>query len=164
MAENIYGLTAIKMGDPELDGGMCLAPVEVFGQTVTGSAIITTTDPTTSDIECEEKDDPILSITNKGTMNLAFSTYNIDPASLQKAFGGTVTGDTWEAPDSSPEIIQSIRLETKNSRFVELPKVKLNPRLGIAFDKTTPGKIDFTCTILAPDKAGEPKMRVGKIV
>jgi hypothetical protein len=163
----VYGLTALKVGAPEADGGMSLALSVLFGDTVPGSASITTADPTITNINIEESDDAIISSSTPGARTVAFSTYNTSPAALLGAFGGTLTGtapnQVWNAPENVGDKILSIRFEDRQNRFVNLPKVALNPKLGIVFDKTQAGKVDFTGTILKPDKAGVSAIQVGPI-
>lgn len=91
MAKRTFGLTAIEIGTIESDGGMATV-VESIGDTVSGTADLTTTDPTVADFNTEESDSPIESVvTAQGKIEFVFSTYNVDGYTLVRLFGGTYT-------------------------------------------------------------------------
>jgi hypothetical protein len=89
MSKHTFGLQSVLMGDPENDGGMGLSLTEV-GETVSGTAEMTTTDPTITDITIEESDSPIESIVTPGISQFAWSTYNVEASKLVRFFGGAV--------------------------------------------------------------------------
>lgn len=169
--ETLYGISSMLLGTPGANGEMALTLTELFGKSLaTGSVSISTTEPTVSNVGIEETDDPILSIQTPGVMNLNFGTYNTSPEVLRDTFGGTITNSgttaatrVWNAPAATVERTMSVRIETKNGRWVEMPTVQLAPRLNMAFDKTTPARIDFVGTVLAPANGGS-KIRMGFIV
>lgn len=90
MPKHVYGLVNVEMGAIESDGGMSLA-TEIVGETVSGTALLTTEDPTVTDFNVEESDLPVESISQQGKMTLAWSTYNVSAYNLYKFFGGTYT-------------------------------------------------------------------------
>ncbi len=90
MPKHVYGLVNVELGTIETDGGMSLA-TEIVGETVSGTAILTTEDPTTTDFNVEESDLPVESISQQGKVTLAWSTYNVSAYNLYKFFGGTYT-------------------------------------------------------------------------
>jgi len=87
MSKHTFGLQNVLMGDIAADGGVGTSLVAV-GETVSGTAEMTTTDPTITDIMIEESDSPIESIVAAGITQMAWSTYNIDGGQLLKFFGG----------------------------------------------------------------------------
>lgn len=95
MAKHNLGLISVELGEIESDGALSTSLTPV-GETVIGSATMTTADPTITDFNIEESDSPIESIvTAPGKVTFAWSTYNIEPAEMVRFFGGTI-----EAPDS----------------------------------------------------------------
>src|SRR5690606_17833231 len=116
----------------------------------------------TNDIMEEETDDPIESITTGGgVFTFVWSSYNIDPTVLVKAFGGTVVTGMWNAPDVLPTIEQSIKAETRNGIVMEAPRVKITAELALNMQIENPGQINFTGTILKPTKAATTKLSIG---
>lgn len=91
MAKHTYGLATIKIGDIASDGGVATSFVEV-GETVIGTAKMTSEDATTTDFNIEESDSPIESIVSTPSkITLVWSTYNVDSVTLGKFLGGTIT-------------------------------------------------------------------------
>lgn len=162
----IYELARVLMGDPAADGGMSTTLTEVFSDTVLGSAIITTAEGTTTNINVEEKTDAIISSTQEGAMSFTFQTYNCSAQALLAAFGGTVTGDgsalapfSWNAPAKNAQPEKSVRFETPSGQFIEFPRAKLANLMNITFSKQDAGKVTINGTVLAPTKAGLSKAR-----
>lgn len=91
MAKKTFGLSAAELGTIEADGGISTA-FSAVGETVSGTAQLTTEDNTTTDFNIEEADSPIETIvTQFGKIQFVWSTYKIDAATLYKFFGGTKT-------------------------------------------------------------------------
>jgi hypothetical protein len=91
MAKKIFGLASVEMGAIESDGGMGLTLAAV-GETVSGTATMTTEDNTVTDFKIEESDSPVESIVSAaGKISFAWSTYKVDAATLEKFLGGTNT-------------------------------------------------------------------------
>ncbi|HEY8687666.1 MAG TPA: hypothetical protein VIM07_00410 [Chitinophagaceae bacterium] len=93
MSKHTFGLQNVEMGKVAVDGGMGTVLTAV-GETVSGTAEMTTTDPTITDITIEESDSPIESIVEAGITQMAWSTYNVDGDQLVKFFGGVFTPAT----------------------------------------------------------------------
>ncbi len=90
MAKHTFGLQSVKLGEVEEDGGMSTALVEV-GETVTGSATMTTEDNQVTDFNIEESDSPVESVvTTPGKITFAWSTFNTAAEIMVRFFGGTV--------------------------------------------------------------------------
>ncbi len=163
MAKHTFGLASVEMGAIAGDGGMGTSLAAV-GETVSETAALTTEEPTVTDFPIEESDSPIESVvTTPGTVTLAWSSYNVDADQLVKFFGGTkVTGPPvkWQAPDAFPDVEVSLKVTDKKGHVLELPRVKVRPKLSLSFTKTKLGQIDLVATILQPTKAGEKRITI----
>jgi hypothetical protein len=167
MAVEVFGLTSIHIGDIAGDGGMGTALTEVFGNTVEGTAVLETTEPSTEDIPIEESDAPIKTLTSDpGKWNLVFHSYNLSKDAMIAAFGGTFTGDgsttpfVWSAPDQRPTVEKSVEVTTKGGVKFSFPRMSLVTKATITFTKTGLGKLEMSGTVLKPNKAGEPILQV----
>ncbi len=70
------------------------------------------------------------------------------------------TTSTWSAPDTFPTIDKSVRIVDKKGNITIFPRVRLSPKLTVAFSKTKVGQVDITGTILQPTKSGVPKYTI----
>ncbi|GAO43796.1 hypothetical protein [Flavihumibacter petaseus] len=166
MGKYKIGLTTIKLGAIAVDGGMGTVLTAV-GDTVAGTAQMTTEDDQKTDFNIEESDSPVMSIvTTPGAITLAWSTYANDATTLQKMFGGTIVpagsggGETWKAPDSFPEQELSLEATWKQGGILRVPRAKIAANLNMSFKKDTLSQIDITATILQPTKANEPRISI----
>lgn len=155
----IYGLKAITMGEPAADGGMGTTLTEVFGATVKGTATLTSTEPTTEEIEIEETDEIYDELETKaGVWSLKASTYNVSALTMQKLFGGTIATGVWSPPvgGATTQVYQSVIAETRGGIKFKFVKMKLTATANISFDKAKLGQIDWTGKVLKADKAATP--------
>ncbi|MEO6610746.1 MAG: hypothetical protein ABIT05_01395 [Chitinophagaceae bacterium] len=91
MAKHTFGLANVEMGAIAGDGGMGTV-LEAIGETVSGTAQMTTEDPTITDFNIEESDSPVESVVSTaGKISLAWSTYDVSGYNMYKFFGGTYT-------------------------------------------------------------------------
>lgn len=89
MAKHTYGLTKIEIGDIAGDGGVATTFTEV-GETVIGTAKMSSEQGTTTDFFIEESDSPTETVqSTPPKITLAWSTHNVDSNTLSKFFGGT---------------------------------------------------------------------------
>lgn len=89
--KHIIGLTKIEIGDIAGDGGVATTFVEV-GDTVIGSAKMSSQEGTTTDFFIEESDSPVESFeSTPSKLILSWSTSNVGAVTLGKFLGGTVT-------------------------------------------------------------------------
>lgn len=163
MAKKVYGLKAITMGAPAVDGGMGTTLTEVLGATVKGTATLTSTAPETAEIEIEESDDLYDEITTKaGSWTLTASTYNVSALTMQKFFGGTITAGVWAPPVDGAflDVYQSVKAETRSGIVFNFVKMKLTATANFAFDKTKLGQIDWVGKVLKADKAATPAFSI----
>lgn len=157
------GLVTIKMGAIAGDGGMGTS-LSTLGDTVQGSAQLTQEDPTTTDFNIEEEDDPILTlVTTKGKISLAWSCYNVDGGQLEKFFGGTYTAGppaSFKMPASIPELYQSLELTDKNGNIVEIVRAKITAKFNWSFSKDRLAQVDLVATVLTPTKSNTPAIQI----
>lgn len=159
------GLDSVLIGLIAGDGGMGTALVEL-GSIVEGTPVINIPVPTTTEIPVEESDDPEFVTTTQGATTIAFSTYNVDPSVLVDLFGGTVTGtapnEIWAKPAILPIVERSVRMVSRSGYNADMARVKLTPELNLNFQRTTPGQINITGTVLTPTKAGTAPLTLGQ--
>lgn len=168
MGKYKLGLEYIKLGDVAADGDMGTVLAEV-GDTVAGTAVLTTEEAQITDFKIEESDSPVESIkTDADSMTFNWSTYANDAATLQKMFGGTIvpansgagTGEIWEAPDSIPEIEQSIEMKWRQGGTLRVARAKITAALNMSFKRDALSQIDITAKVLKPTKAGVPRLSI----
>lgn len=88
-AKHVFGLASVKMGAIGAGGIMGTALAEI-GETVSGTAQMTTEDNQVTDFNIEESDSPVESVTTQaGKITFAWSCYDISAKQLYKFFGGT---------------------------------------------------------------------------
>jgi hypothetical protein len=73
---------------------------------------------------------------------------------------GSATQTTWEAPDSFPDLEQSLKLTDKKGNVFNLPRTKISGKFGFSFAKDKLGQIDLVATILQPTKSGEKRIAI----
>ncbi len=74
----------------------------------------------------------------------------------------SAVGETWEAPDTFPDVEKSLQLTDKKGNVVKIPRAKIVGKLGISFTKDALGQVDFTATVLQPSKSGEKRLTIVK--
>lgn len=89
MAKKVFGLASLKLADVAGDGGMG-TNLKTVGETVSGTAVMSQDDNTTTEFTIEESSSPIESIVSaEGKVRLAWSSYRVDYVTMKKLFGGT---------------------------------------------------------------------------
>lgn len=75
---------------------------------------------------------------------------------------GTVatSGDRWNAPDSIPQIEQSVRIQMKQGGTVLIPRAKISAKLTMSYSRGALSQIDITASVLQPTKVGEPRLTI----
>jgi hypothetical protein len=149
------GIFGIKFGDIAADGGIATG-FAALGRTREGTLAFNASDDQTQDINVEEQDDPVMqTVTTKGTLDLNWSMVDWDNDVMISVFGGQVVNGQWQAPDQTPTVEKSLRVEPKDGKAFIYPRVKVTGKVN--YDST--GKIfqiDITCRKLKPNKAGTP--------
>jgi len=148
-----FGVQSIKMGNVGSTGGMGTSLTDI-GKIVKDSCDLVMDDPQINDIMSEQSDDPEEVIIVKGVTSLKFSVMDMTPTVLQKLLGGTVSGtapnDSWNAPDTAPDIEQSIEITTKTGAKIQIARAKVVGKINYQFRRNDVLKVDVTCRILQP--------------
>lgn len=75
----------------------------------------------------------------------------------------TTVSPYWDAPDTIPDIELSVEITDQKGNIVKIARAKISAKMSLNFKRTALGVIDITATVLVPNKAGEPSMRISKI-
>jgi hypothetical protein len=166
---NIYtlGLAKIEIGDIAADGGMSTS-LSIWGQTLKGTCNVTQEEGDVIEHYAEEQEEPAVSIKKKGKTTMAFSVMNPDTNTMQKFFGGTVTGTgaaaKWKAPSQTPVIEKSIKITPHQGLIWEFPRVSISARINGQFGRDGIFVIEVAGTALQPEKAGESAYTAYQVV
>jgi hypothetical protein len=91
MGKHVLGLAKLRMGALGA-GGTMGSDIREVGETVSGTAQVTTDDNQLTDFLIEESDSPVETVvTQQGKISLAWSSYNVSASNLYKFFGGIYT-------------------------------------------------------------------------
>jgi hypothetical protein len=154
------GLSKIEVGTP-VSGGEATS-YATLGYTDPDSCTLDTEDPETTDINAEEADDPIYSISKGGKSTLNFNVLNPLIATLTQMMGGTVdqtTGD-WEAPTQLTQPELSVKITMESGHIFRFPRVKFFCKYSGSFGKSEPIKLTCTGSVLIPTDGETAKMLV----
>jgi len=150
------GITSIEIGPIGATGAMGTT-LAVLGKTYKDSAELMQDDPTLTDIESEEDDDPIETIMQKGKTTLKFSIMDYTPETLVKVLGGTVTGTApntvWEAPATAEDIQRSVKVTTKTGIVMSIVRAQIIAKLNAKLSKTGVALVDIQCRVMTPTLA-----------
>lgn len=151
------GLTKIEIGDIETDGSMGTTLTQI-GYTDKDSCVFSSEDPTETEIEVEEIDDPIDIITKGGKKTLKFTLADPDETALALLMGGeadtTLGAETYTAPNTFPVIEKSIKVTPKKGLIISIPRARISAKWTGNFSKTNNLKIEVTATVMTPTKSG----------
>lgn len=87
---------------------------EEIKNVVKGSMNFESNDPETKDVDVEQLDQPLATLTTKaGKMKLSLEFVYTDAAFMKKVFGGEVTGKKWDAPAQVPDFVKSLKFISK---------------------------------------------------
>lgn len=154
------GLSKIEVGTP-VSGGVATS-FETLGYTDPDSCTIDTEDPEVTDVNAEEVDDPIYSISKAGKTNLNFNVLNPETSVLKKMMGGEVDNTThvWTAPSSLTQPELSVKITSETGHVFTFPRVKFTCKYGGTFGKSEPVKLTCAGVVLIPTDGQTPKMSV----
>ncbi len=155
-SKHAYGLVSVEISDIAADGDVGTA-WQTIGETVIGSAKITSTVATVQDFFAEESDSPIESLTTTpSSLEITWESYNLTPSNVIALYGGTGSDATltWEAPDVLPTLYKSLRFTDKKGNVWVVARANLNSTLNVSFTKTDLGRITVTGKVLQPEKVG----------
>jgi len=163
MSKHVLGLNSVEIADIANDGGVGTVWT-VIGETALGSATLSSTDATTTDIKIEESDSPVESIvSDPSVINVNWSSYNLDADAMVLLYGGTKTTGPpvkWDAPDALPVIEKSLRVTDKKGNVVVMPRVSIKTKLNLSFKKDGLGQLDMSATVLQPTKSGTKRLTI----
>lgn len=153
------GLTKVEYGTIAGDGGVATA-FNTLGNTVAGSAALTSAAGTTTDFNIEETDAPVLSITKSGSTQIKWSCMDMSADTLIALFGGTKTGTggvgdpvIYTAPAKIAAKEVSLRFTDGQNNVLTVVRASMFPTFNWAFAKDKAAQADITATILTPTKA-----------
>lgn len=154
------GLSKIEVGTP-VSGGVATS-FSTLGYTDPDSCTIETDDPETTDVNAEEVDDPIYSISKAGKTNLNFNVLNPEPAVLKDMMGGAVDNSThvWTAPSSLTQPELSVKITSATGHVFTFPRVKFTCKYSGTFGKSEPLKLACAGVVLIPTDGTTAKMSV----
>jgi hypothetical protein len=159
------GLKICRFGDAvaSLDA-MVDTSLTQLSRTLRGTAQFTSDADTVTDIYCEEEDEPILSVTTQyGLKTLQLNFVDMDPETLAKVFGGTVSettkiidGKTYNAkvftpPVQSDDIYMAVRAITKKNFVIDIPKAKIIPQWAGTLAADTVLQVQVQARVQTPD-------------
>lgn len=104
------------------------------------------------------REDPWAVVNKKGDpSSIEFAIPSPKAAEMKEFCGGTVTGDKWEAPTSTPTIIKTIKLQSSpyDGKYTEyvLVKASIAGRISQAPGKEETDLLLVKATIMAPISA-----------
>ena len=156
------GLSKVEVGTP-VSGGMA-TEFDTLGYTDPDSCTLDTEDPETTEVNAEEVDDPIYTISKAGKTNLNFNVLNPLVTALTKMLGGTVDSTTgkWKAPAALTQPELSVKVTTNTGHVFEFPRVKFTCKYSGSFGKSEPLKLTCQGIVLVPTDGETPKMLVSQ--
>lgn len=158
--ELIYGLGQIQLSAIAADGGVGTSWAQL-ADTFKDSATLKQGEPTDTDFFEEENEDPILTISEKGTTPVEFSIVDITAARMAEVFGGTVNGNgDYEAPSTMPEVEKSLRIIPLKGPALVLTRVKITALIDWTISRKGLFKATIKGKLLTPLKTGEPPYRL----
>lgn len=154
------GLSKIEVGTP-VSGGEATS-FETLGYTDPDSCTLDTEDPETTDVNAEETDDPIYSISKGGKSTLNFNVLNPDATVLVKMLGGTIdsTYGTWKAPSQLTQPELSVKITMETGHVFRFPRTKFFCKYSGSFGKSEPIKLACIGSVLIPLNGETAKMLV----
>jgi hypothetical protein len=72
----------------------------------------------------------------------------------------SATQTTWEAPDSFPDLEQSVELLDKKGNKIQIPRAKITGKFGMSFAKDKLGQVDLVATVLQPDDPATKRLKI----
>lgn len=160
------GLQKLEFGPIPDDGGVTTTWSKL-GYTRRETFTFNSEDGDTTDFFAEESDTAIDSITVPGKETFEFDLMDYGLETLQKLFGGTVTGTGDNAIYNAPNKIEakewSCKITPEKGFVFTYPRVSIMPKLSGSFTKTELLQIHLVCTVLEPTKEGVTKWQVQKL-
>lgn len=153
-AKSIVGIEKIEMGDCGADGAMGLTLAEHV-LIERDSVLLKMDEPGKTDLYVEGSDSPFMVIPDPNRVRaLEFALRDMEAATLEKLFGGTVATDTWSAPASEALIEQSVKVTTKAVsgyyREISIPRALIRASMNAPLKSNETATVKVVCDILTP--------------
>jgi hypothetical protein len=153
------GVLSIAMGAVAVDGGPGTALTTLGKTDASATNSFTQDDPTETNYESLEDDDPVDVETTPGARNLNFTILDPTPANMVRVLGGTLSGSapnqTWNAPANIPSIEQTVVITPRKGLALTIVRGKVTAKINHDLSKNG-GKlaIDVSVRVLVPTKEG----------
>lgn len=156
MGKSSVGLKKIEFADPVAEG---LPSVwTTIGDTQIGSASVTETEPTSTDIRIEEKPNSIYRrlTTEGGIEQFAANIYDLSADTILALKGGSVTGDgsstakKWSKSQELVTINKAVRITTFDDFVITFPNGLVQATINWPLTVGDLGQIAITVTAQAP--------------
>ena len=140
---------------PYAEGGDALGETAFsFDSLLADSVSLQQDDPTTSQRDCETKDEPVLSSTVLGSYQFTATSLDMQPKIMENFMGwvkgGSSDTDVYYAPSSyQPLYCLAVLKFNGTDKCLVLPKIKLNSKFILASLKTSSGQIDLAGTAVS---------------
>lgn len=140
----VFGTKIVQVAEVKPDGSM---PAEAdwteLCKTYRDSVEVVDADPEISEEYSDQDIEPIEIFVEPGKTDGKFSTYDYDPAILQKLMGGTVLDDEWTEGDNRGRDV-ALRFKTDSGHMIAWPVVKLFGKKNLKLVKKNVALIDVT--------------------
>ena len=157
--DNVLGVATIEIGDPG-DGVMGISlttysAVELNSLSFSGAEANEETIPT-------EQEDAYLTLAAAATpTTCTFRLYEVFGADAVNLLGGSFATNTWDAPESVPDLYKSIRITSKPIDgfyfTIEMPYARISARHEGTITKNALLTIEVTATANTPVSAAQVK-------
>lgn len=122
----------------------------------------------TADIHVSGGEVTLVVIRNPGSGYTTSGTLSASNANLGGAgtgFAVAVTAvealsEQWKAPDTIPEIEQTLKIAMKVGGHVLIPRAKIVAKLAMSFKRDALSQIDFSASVLQPTKTGVARLTI----
>ena len=155
----IIGVNKIELGNCGTNGLMGTTLTEIT-DIVTDSVNLVFDEPGKTDLTVENLVTPWASIPDPlRAKRIEFSSRNVDPAMLVKAFNGTTVNSTrWEESTVATIIEQSVKITSSTiagyKRIIYIPKSVIRASFDGKLQSKDSSAIKFVCDINAPVNSG----------
>tara|TARA_R110002033_G_scaffold1964_2_gene14473 strand:+ start:427 stop:921 length:495 start_codon:yes stop_codon:yes gene_type:complete len=150
MAETkTYGLKIIKSADPEASGDMPAVLTELC-KTYKNSCEFVEDDPTITEENSDQQDDPIHVFVEKGGRTVKLSTYDNSNELLLKLKGGSILNGQWLEPTAQAPIYQAVEITMDSGIPLAFPKCLVSAKFNWKMVKNGLALLEITLKPLSP--------------
>ncbi|MBS9774953.1 MAG: hypothetical protein KGV59_07365 [Tenacibaculum sp.] len=156
-----YGLNAVRTAEPQESGDFPTSGLEELCRTYKNSGEFIEEEPTITPEECDQVDDPIFELVEKGKKYVKFSIFDYSPETLKALKGGTVLDGKWYEPTSVEEITKAVEIETKTGLKFQFPKARIIAKFNAKLVKNGLSLLEVIVRPLSP-APNKPSVIIGK--